>query len=282
MRITEYLTLTAGAIGLAAILAGCGGVSNSDSIDQKVKNAPQVAKSQPVTHQTQQEAPKPKPLTEERVAELMKKETVDDILADVYKSGTVQQVTYDGRRRRTNYDQLVFQRDKKTSERKPVMVMFYHNDDSKYSKNKVTSKREAILFRQLALQYRDKIEFVAFEADTDPTLVNSVKNRKRPYGIRTIPSIAMYSPWDITKDETPRKNDGKVTQIDILRGGPKKTKQVVDWSTEFQDWWINPNILNRPTPDDDGKLYQFNNTDNYQLVKGYSHRPKSKDQLVSR
>jgi len=39
MRITEYLTLTAGAIGLAAILAGCG-AKNPDSIDQKVKNAP--------------------------------------------------------------------------------------------------------------------------------------------------------------------------------------------------------------------------------------------------
>jgi len=56
MRITEYLTLTAGAIGLGAILAGCSGVANSDSIDQKVKNAPkteQRARHQPVTHQTQ-------------------------------------------------------------------------------------------------------------------------------------------------------------------------------------------------------------------------------------
>jgi len=64
MRITEYLTLTAGAIGLGAILAGCGGVPNSDSIDQKVKNAPkteQITRPQPVTHQPQQEAPKPKP-----------------------------------------------------------------------------------------------------------------------------------------------------------------------------------------------------------------------------
>ena len=54
MRITEYLT--AGAIGLGAILAGCSGVANSDSIDQKVKNAPrteQVARTRPVTHQAQ-------------------------------------------------------------------------------------------------------------------------------------------------------------------------------------------------------------------------------------
>jgi len=51
MRITEYLTLTAGAICLGAILAGCSGVTNSDSIDQRVKNAPkteQVARPQPV------------------------------------------------------------------------------------------------------------------------------------------------------------------------------------------------------------------------------------------
>jgi len=59
MRITEYLTLTAGAIGLAAILAGCGGVPNSDSIDQKVKNAPkteQRTRHQPVVQSPNSEA----------------------------------------------------------------------------------------------------------------------------------------------------------------------------------------------------------------------------------
>ena len=36
----------------------------------------------------------------------------------------------------------------------------------------------------------------------------------------------MYSHFDLTKGETPERNDGKVKQIDIFRGGTKSNKSI--------------------------------------------------------
>ena len=175
----------------------------------------------------------------------MAKKTVDEILAPQYKSGSIVQVKYDSKKGVSNFDRLVYQRDVKASDRMPVLAMFYVNHDieNKDPAKAGSSKREAIVLKNLVRKYKGKIKFVVHEADVD-----TVKARKnytglnRDYNVKGIPSIAMYSPWDVVKGETRDKNNGKMTQVDVLRGGPKDNNTLIRWMPSMDPYWIKPNL----------------------------------------
>jgi len=82
------------------------------------------------------------------------------------------------------------------------------------------------------------------------------------YGVTAPPSIAMYSPFDLLKGETPYKNDGKIKQIDILRGGPTADKWINPWIKWLKPWFetniTSPNgkyAIRLNNSDDDKKVF---------------------------
>ena len=186
----------------------------------------------------------------------MSKKTVDEILAPYYEDKSVVQVEYDGQK--SNFDRLVYQADAKASARMPVLVMFYVNHDTE-NKDPVkagSSKREAIILKNLVRRYKGKVNFVVQEERTDPRwAADFAKGGNNLNNIEGLPSIAMYSPWDVVKGETPKKNDGKVKQVDILRGGPTANKWIEPWLP-----WLTPWITTNLTQPNNKYATRMNNT----------------------
>ena len=173
----------------------------------------------------------------------MAKKTVDEILAPCYKNKSVIQVEYDSKKGQSNFDRLVYQRDVKASARVPVLAMFYCNKDPDNGKLDTISARDAIIMKQFVRKYKGDIKFIVHEADTNPKWHADFKRGGTNHdNIRGIPSIAMYSPWDVVKGETRDKNNGKMTQVDILRGGPKDNNTLIRWMPSMDPYWIKPNL----------------------------------------
>lgn len=113
--------------------------------------------------------------------------TVDDILGDTFKA-----VSTD------SYDEAV-----KSGEN--VVVLFYDT-------NGMNSPTEwlAHVFKEVAPEYKDKIEFYKFENDSDPSLnKNHYKGFREKFGIDAIPSYHLF------------KNGEKVYQ---QKGGPSESQ----------------------------------------------------------
>jgi hypothetical protein len=191
----------------------------------------------------------------------MAKKTVDEILAPCYKNKSVVQVEYDSKKGVSNFDRLVYQNDVKAADRMPVLAMFYVNHDTtnKDPAKAGSSKREAIILKNLVRKYKGKIKFVVQEGRTDPKWYGRFKSDAASSthdNIKTLPSIAMYSPWDVVKGETPKKHDGKVTQVDVLRGAPKTDKQIEKVVYSLPLFWINVNC----TSPNGNYTYRFSNS----------------------
>ncbi len=199
-----------------------------------------------------QEQKKVEEITEKEIKKYMAMKTCEDILA-----GTdVKYATYQGRGR-TDLHKLL-------ETDKPAMVLFYGNyDDSKGG----YSKRDTIIFKKLIEKYGDKINFIVYNTDknsgAERTRYDGVATRNNLFGVNTfrIPSIVMFSYFDLLKGETPEKNDGKLKQIDILRGGPDADWRIQkEWLPFLKDNWVKENIINP-----NGKsVYRFNNSCNEQ------------------
>ncbi|MEM2916547.1 MAG: hypothetical protein QXT19_04280 [Candidatus Woesearchaeota archaeon] len=183
-----------------------------------------------------QEAPKKPEITEEEIAELMKLPTVEDIL----KGANVEYVKYNPITKTTNYDELVFQRHLKPEERKPVLVFFYLNKDPPNVEIPGSAHRDAIIIKALAQEYSDKIKLVCYNADIDPSM--AANNHQGFHRMQTIPSIVMFSPWDVVKGETPEKNDGTIKYIDTMRSGPKDNTWLKKWYKNIIKYWIPSNL----------------------------------------
>lgn len=55
------------------------------------------------------------------------------------------------------------------------------------------------------------------------------------HNVNASPSLAMYSTFDLAKQETPQKNNGEIKQIDILRGGLDENRRInEDWLPFFR------------------------------------------------
>jgi hypothetical protein len=194
-------------------------------------------------------------ITESEIAEMMKKETVEEIL----KGANVEYVKYDAATKATNYDALVFQKHLKAEERKPGLVLVYRNKDPPYAKQIRTAHRDAIIFKRLAQKFVDKVKFVCYNADLSPEMAANSYAGFNALGILALPSIAMYSKFDVVKGETPENNDGNIKMVDVIRGGPTVDKDIPILIESCALWWIPPNLFNLPNPDKDGKIYRHKN-----------------------
>lgn len=194
-------------------------------------------------------------LTDAEIANQMQKGTVEDIL----KGAKVEYVKYDSTNKATNYDALVFQKHLKAEERKPVLVLVYRNKDPPYAKQIRTAHRDAIIFKRLAQKFVDKVKFVCYNADLSPEMAANSYAGFNALGILALPSIAMYSKFDVVKGETPENNDGNIKMVDVIRGGPTVDKDIPILIESCALWWIPPNLFNLPNPDKDGKIYRHKN-----------------------
>ena len=212
------------------LTAGCSAAENSSSANNTKPGI--TAKAKPPEEISE--------LTEAEISKYMAMGIVDNILADDYNAGRITQVKYDSRKGTTDFDALVFQEHLKAGGRKPVLAMISATATD-------SSKREAVIFKELAKRYEGQIEFVIYTQGTEPNL--TPKDIEAKYGIKGAPSIIMYSPFDLVNGETPEKNDGRIKQIDILRGGPNadwrilKGEKSLGW-LPFCVGWVDTNMTN--------------------------------------
>jgi hypothetical protein len=190
-------------------------------------------------------------LTDAEIANQMQKETVEDILKGANVE-YVQRVEND-----TNFDALVYQKNLKSEDKKPVLVFFYRNKDPPNWPTPGSAHRTAIVFKKLSRNYGDRIKFVCLNLTVHPKGEAEIRAK---YDITALPSIAMYSSFDVVIGETPSKNNGNHRRIDIRSGGPGKDSGIQLMHDNLVQYWIGPNLLNLPNPDKDGKIYRYNNS----------------------
>lgn len=171
-------------------------------------------------------------------------------------------IDYDGTDAwKEQYLRAVFQDGVK--EKKPVLAMVYNNTPEEGVKG--FGMRESIIFKRLHAQYGSDIYLVAVNLPVDQrkgdeymgmvngTTVNddnpmgiftdsNVRKQRRLPPFRGPPSIAMYSPFDVTQGETINKNDGKVKLIDVLCGGPNANWRIGKEWLPFCKEWLSNNI----------------------------------------
>ena len=195
------------------------------------------------------------------------KATVYDILEPCYKNGMFK-VKYRSFTGKDNFDELVYKSGK------PVVVLF---DDSKPGeKTHIVCKREAIVFKALSEMYGSKLNFIVYNDRDAPKKRGlapnkeywNISERSVKEGIKDLPSIAIYSKFDLVKGETPEKNDGILKQVDIMRKGPGINSDILINFENNVFWWINQHILYKPNPDGDRKVYKYNNTFKLNEVEG--------------
>ncbi len=192
------------------------------------------------------------------IKRLMNRSTVDGILQREYENDLIQKVTYNKEERKTNFDELVFQKGLSANERKPVLVMFYGSpgdSDSPYE------KRNAIVLRELAYQYKGQLLFAAYNVKETKNVSEDItdiwQHIIKKHSVNASPSIAMYSKFDLATDETPLKNRGMIKQVDILRGGPDADGEInKNWLPFLKDKWITTNL----TSLNNAYAWRFNNS----------------------
>jgi hypothetical protein len=190
----------------------------------------------------------------------MAKTTVDDILEPCYKKGMVK-VKYKSYTGKDNFDELVYKIGK------PTVVLFYDVKPEKQSPD--VAKREAIVFKTLSEMYGNKLNFVVYNDRIAPKKRGlhpndgywNISERSIKECIKGLPSIAIYSKFDLEKGETPTKNDGKLKQVDIMNGGPMEDKYIFPTFENTSFWWIQHHCFYQPSSFNGNKqVYKYNNT----------------------
>lgn len=177
------------------------------------------------------------------IEQLMKRGSVEGILKEEYNSGLIHKVEYDRRKRKTNFDELVYQEHLNPKKRKPVLVFFYD------TKNTLSDgdEREAVIIKELSKRYNGKIKFVCIDVAIEPDYTG-FKNRGifgtevKIEGIKGIPSLAIYSQFDLANVKTIDNSKERIKQIDILRGGPGNNEVFNAWLKFMRDKWIPTNL----------------------------------------
>lgn len=128
---------------------------------------------------------------------------------------------------------------------RPSLVLFYSTaEDDQY---RLASKRMTLVFRDMAKEFKEDVDFHAYKADWSNTKSNNPyyalyeHYKNKGIGIMGSPSIAMFSTFDLLKAETPYRNNGRIKMLDILKDGPKEDKWVNPWV----DWlkpWVKTNL----------------------------------------
>jgi len=135
-----------------------------------------------------------------------------------------------------NFDEIVY------GDTKPKLVLFSRNIN-KHRKPEKSSRGISPVFRALSVDYSDSIDFYVFHIDNYSDAFNNkwadvnAQNLIHRENIKAPPSTAMYT-FDLTKEQ---KGD-RIEQVDILRGGPDKSKHYKPWYNGLKNKWINSNM----------------------------------------
>ena len=211
----------------------------------------------------------------ERIEELMKRGSVDEILKEEYENKTIEYLVYNHPKNPEEvakaYKRFVFQENLKPEERKPVLVLFYSGDNDLEHHGVDATFRLSIIFKEIEKIYGDKINSLAFKVPYTDI------NAAAPYGkplekligiwVGGSTTLALYGQYDLLKEETPEKNDGKIKHLDTSDIGPREDKDVNPLMRNSKNYWIGPNIFNEPNPDNNGKLHRYNGRLTLQVVK---------------
>ena len=223
MRIKDYIataTLCAGLLGTPACVKADDEQKKEASIDE---------------------------LTQAEVDTLMQRSSVDDILKEEYQSGKVKRVEYkDGK---TNFRELVYQENIPVAERKPVIMLVADGDGKGWfdEERYEFAKGDSVVLKKLVAQYAD-LKFVVYDPNIAPdfkeTGNNSVSFGKEllQEGVTRGPSLFLYSLFDVTINETPVNNDGKIKLIDRIKGGMNNNKDISKLHKDITKYWLPSNI----------------------------------------
>ena len=176
------------------------------------------------------------------IMRLTNRHTVDDILLKEFDDGLIKKVKYD--RKKINFDELVFQHKLKPEQRKASLVLFYGSpgeNDSNYE------KRAAVILKELSKEFKKQLLFVSYNVSETKNISDNIldiwQEITASHKVNASPSLAMYSTFDLARQETPERNDGKIKQVDILRGGPDANWRIIeDWLPFLKDKWIATNL----------------------------------------
>ena len=153
------------------------------------------------------------------------------------------------------YDAEVYQRN--SAQKSPVLVFFYGTDDER---EVCASKRLAVVVKNLALHFGNKLKFCAYDEGkygggkaTQVGTGRIFSETARREGIKNAPALILYNNKD-------KGVGGKVCIIDRAPGGPSSNRGILELVKDMADYWIRGNILELSTPDNDHKVYRYENS----------------------
>lgn len=180
--------------------------------------------------------------------------TIDDIAwldkaENVMLGSPIQYVRYDPKRDATNVDDVVYQRRVPARLRKPV-VLFVYTNVVEEGEDPFVTLRQAYIIRELAISFKDKIKFVGYDANVDPS--KSEDDLGEELGLKCFPSTVLLGLRDFSLKNDPSL--GKIHVLDMVPGGPHDNKKAADFKKHL-DSWIRTNTQG---PERNG-IYRFNN-----------------------
>lgn len=177
-------------------------------------------------------------LTLEGIASLMNSKDCNAILST---QSNIEYVRYDRRTRKTNLTELIEQRNVRVRNRKPVVVLWYHNlHQSNNTEKDIASMRNSIILAEWVRAHRDNVKFIAYEVDVDSALAkNNYKQLAKTYGLKTIPSFSLYHAQDYVR----RNEPAGINKIDVWRGAPSSNEQMIQCIQVGSEHWLGTNVL---------------------------------------
>ena len=178
-------------------------------------------------------------LTEEKIDELVNLDRSSAVFGkmaiDLKLNNPMIEVEKKSAETETNFRELVYQLNKKPTDRKSVLVYFGsektllelpERERDQYIEDMASGMNMAVVFGALAQVYNNQMTFVYFPVEKDIgyerrtwkwALFGKECTRE---GIRSDPSLALYASFDVVDGETSTQNDGIIKRIDWIVGAP--------------------------------------------------------------
>ena len=161
----------------------------------------------------------------------------------------------------SNFNDIIFQKALKPEDRKSVLVFFAGMTNDSFSEQfEVIENNVAFIFKMLAQQLSDDIDFIVFYNDAVPQLSeNSFAKLIEKFNLQSPPSIAMYASFDVLKGQNIFE---EMIQIDMIAGGPSEDN-MPEWFNFIANKWILTNLL-----EPNGKyVWRFDNSSEKKKIK---------------
>ena len=186
-------------------------------------------------------------LTQAEVDTLMQRSSVDEILKEEYQSGRIKKVEYqDGK---TNFRNLVYQEHLPAKDRKPVIMLVADGDGLGWfdAEKYKFAKGDGVILKKLAAQYYD-FKFVVYDPSVAPDFEEINKSTAefgielKNEGLVRVPSLFLYSVFDVVANETETSNNRRIKLIDKIKGGMNNNKDISKLHKDITKYWLPSNI----------------------------------------